>query len=643
MLSTDQEYKDQARKNISFAMNTNETNEMTSPVSKLSLNWKFIVYTLLIIIFFCCFLFFEESILYIYISMSERLTNFGFWSSYFSLLRSYLIEILIEVMNDIYYYNYNSSYITNADFKHRIHKLLKDLAIVVYDVFNDTPDCPSMMGIDELIDNLILKKNCEIPEIFQNIHDIYQCASLNRHLSTIHSLVENIIEDIDNYQGVFKGEVLTNLYHIIFKHSITKINEVGNRFTSLRKEEISKYKLNLFIYLLCGIVFLIFYLLLMISIITIFKRIFNMAICLIRRLSPVGLINNNALINYLFSRKNEEIEMGLTHSIFNNSFDGIICLNLDGIVEIINKTFANDYGYSPEQLVGQLIGTIFENESRVKLENQLKLMKNHESRDYGEQLICFTNDGRKVPSFVTLFAIKENENNLILIIRDESILLQKKKRLELAKKQSQDLLEQIMPPKVLKMLKEGKSEISFVVPSATVMFVDIVNFSKFSTDLSPQQTMGTLSTLFGAFDIWIQKYPLMTKIKLIGDTYMAACGLFVTDEEPKEHAKQSVDFALRVLNILDDTNIKLNTNLQIRIGINSDGPIIAGVLGTENRVFDIIGDTINVASRLEHKSEPGHILMSEKTYILVKDFGYNILPKGEVFLKGKGEMPAYAI
>ena len=368
-----------------------------------------------------------------------------------------------------------------------------------------------------------------------------------------------------------------------------------------------------------------------------------MAICLIRRLPPVGLINNSELTNNLLFKKGEEVEIGVTHTIFNNSFDGIICLSVDGLVEIINKSFINDYGYSTEQLVGQLIGSIFDDDSRIKIENQLKLMKNHESNNYSEHLICITNDGRAIPSYITLFGIKGNENNLILVIRDETVLLQKKKRLELAKKRSQDLLEQIMPQKVLMMLKQGKSEISFVVPSASVMFVDIVGFSSFSADLSPQQIMGTLSSLFGAFDIWIQKYPLMTKIKLIGDTYMAACGLFAVDEEPEKHAIQCVDFAIHVLSILDDINIKLNLNLRIRIGINSDGPIIAGVLGTENRVFDIIGDTINVASRLEHKAEPGHILMSQKTYDLVKDNNYHIVPKGEIFLKGKGDMKAYSI
>lgn len=642
MLSTDQEYKEQARKNVSLIV-VNENNEIVPPITKVSFNWKIFLFSFLIFLAFCCFILFEELILYYSMEFTKKMRNVGFFHCYFSLTRSYIIEILIDILNAIYNVNIPKYYLTNEAFKERIYFLLKAFQRNAYVILNDSPECPSSVGKDPVIDRIVLNSFCKTSSNFVNLHDSYECASLNRLFATFHSLIEKITEEIELFDGSFKGDELSNLYHLIFVHLIPLNRDAEERFNDIQKDYVHNYSLNLILFFICGIVFLIIWSILMAFIINNFRRIFNMAICLIRRLSPVGFINNTELINYLLYKKSEEIEMGVTHAIFNSSFDGIICMNLDGIVEIINKSFANDYGYSTEQLVGQLIGTIFDNASREKLENQLKLIKNHESTGYTQDVICFTNDGRAVPSFITLFATKQNENSLILVIRDQTILLQKKKRLELAKKRSQDLLEQIMPSKVLAMIKEGKSEITFSVPSASVMFVDIVNFSNFSADLSPQQIMGTLSTLFGAFDVWIQKYPFMTKIKLIGDIYMAACGLFAVDEEQSVIAKQCIDFALHVLNILDDTNIKLNMCLQIRIGINSDGPIIAGVLGNENRVFDIIGDTINVASRLEHKAEPGHILMSEKTFNLVKDFKYRITPKGEMFLKGKGNMKAYEI
>lgn len=643
MLNTDQEYKDQAKSNISLSA-LNENDNLIPPIENISFNWKFFLFSFSIILCFCCFILFVELILYFYKVMSDDIRNFGFFTCYFSLVRAYLIEILIETMNAVYNVDINANYITNIEFDAQIYNLLKLFENMIYEILNDTPDSPSSVGKDVDIDDIILTGNCAIPERMVDLHDVYKCASLNQLLSSIHVLLDKIIGEKSTYEGKFKGKEVSNLYHLIFAHSVQAILDVINRFALLQQEKVNDFNRNIMIFFICGIICLLIWSFILFFVYNQFRRIYNMTICLIRRLPPVGLINNHELANYLLSKKSENVEMGVSHTIFNNSFDGIVCINLDGIVEIVNKGFSNDYGYSTDQLVGQLISTIFEKESKEKLENQLKLFKNHESSNYyADDMICFTNDGKAVPSFINLFSIKENENCLILVIRDETILLQKKKRLELAKKRSQDLLEQIMPPRVLMMLKEGKSEISFTVPSASVMFVNIVNFSGFSSDLSPQQIMGTLSSLFGSFDIWIQKYPMMTKIKLIGDCYMAACGLFADDKQPEDHAQQCIDFGIRVLNILNDTNIKLNVNLQIRIGVNTGGPIIAGVLGTENRVFDIIGDAINVASRLEHKSEPGHLLMSEQTYYLIKDCGYIITPIGKVFLKGKGDMEAYSI
>lgn len=644
ILATSDEQKEQAKGNISLKYSSTETIETVLPNSNKSFDIMIVIYLLVVCISFLAFIVFEEFLLYFAKLTSERLKNIGTWSTNFALLRAYLMELIIEIINAVYYVKIENNYISDSILIRQIDEIIDSIDLLIQTILNDRPGDPAAVSVDSTIDRIVLSASCDKDSFIHSFHDVYKCGSLNQVISTVHVFTEKICEEIDRYNGIFRGEIMENIYHITFAHAITDLIDIGDRYTALKEEENKRFKLNSLIFFIGAVIFNIVCLIFMSLIILNFQRVFNISLCLIRRLPPVGLITNSELTNYLLYKKGEEIEIGVTHKIFNNSFDGIICLTMDGVVEIINKSFTNDYGYSTEQLVGQQIGLIFDTDSRIKVENQLKLMKNHESRDYADNVICLTNDGRMIQTYITLFVTKGNENNFILVVRDETVLLEKKKRLEMAKKQSQDLLEQIMPPKVLMMLKEGKSEISFSVPSATVIFVDIVNFSGFSVNLSPQQIMGTLSTLFGAFDVWIQKYPLITKIKLIGDIYMAACGLFDTDEmEPKNHAKQGIDFCLRVLNILDDTNIKLNTYLQIRIGVNTDGPLIAGVLGTENRVFDIIGDTINVASRLEHKAEPGHILMSEKTFVLVNEFGYNITPIGEVFLKGKGDMKAYSI
>lgn len=189
-------------------------------------------------------------------------------------------------------------------------------------------------------------------------------------------------------------------------------------------------------------------------------------------------------------------------------------------------------------------------------------------------------------------------------------------------------------------INQGEKDICFTVPNATIIFIDVVKFSEYAKRLSPQEIMGTLTTLFSAFDSLLHEYNLLLKIKLIGDVYMAAAGIFNNVENPKDHANQTVKFALDCLIAI---NVKLNTSLCVRIGVNTDGPIITGVLGTDKHVFDIIGDTINVESRLQSTDVPGKVQIIKTTYKILNEGEYLVEPRGEVYLKGKEQFMTYLI
>jgi class 3 adenylate cyclase len=192
-------------------------------------------------------------------------------------------------------------------------------------------------------------------------------------------------------------------------------------------------------------------------------------------------------------------------------------------------------------------------------------------------------------------------------------------------------------------LNQGETNISFSVPCVSVVFFDIVQFSQYSIGLSPSEILATLSTIFATFDSICEKYDLMTKIKLIGDIYMAAGGIFNPTVEPSHHAQQVIQFGLDCIQAIEDFNRKYNTQLQIRVGVNTDGPLLAGVLGIEKPVFDIIGDTINVAARLQSTDIPGHVQISENTQNLISDMDFLIEPRGEIELKGKGKQKTFLV
>jgi class 3 adenylate cyclase len=258
---------------------------------------------------------------------------------------------------------------------------------------------------------------------------------------------------------------------------------------------------------------------------------------------------------------------------------------------------------------------------------------------------CLADDDAIIPCQLYLLALFHGDDvsAFVAILRDETALLQQYEEAETAKKQSETLLYQILPRDLVVRLNAGEKDISFSILSATIMFIDIVKFSEYAANLTPQDIMGNLSLIFAAFDEACAKYHLLLKIKLIGDVYMCAGGLFTPDIAPTAHAEQMVRFGLEALQILEEINAKLSSDLAVRIGINSGGPILGGVLGTDKPTFDIIGDPINVAARLQSTDVPGKIQISEATQELIAQLEFPVEYRGEIELKGKGKQKTFLI
>jgi class 3 adenylate cyclase len=134
----------------------------------------------------------------------------------------------------------------------------------------------------------------------------------------------------------------------------------------------------------------------------------------------------------------------------------------------------------------------------------------------------------------------------------------------------------------------------------------------------------------------------MTKIKCIGDCYMAAGGIFSEVNQPAVHAKEMVEFGLAAIRALGTVNGEVNQSLRIRVGINTGGPIVAGVLGTEKPTFEILGPAINMAQQMEHTGIPMNVHMSRSTYELVYSGNFIIRERGEVTIK-QGQVVTYLV
>ena len=207
--------------------------------------------------------------------------------------------------------------------------------------------------------------------------------------------------------------------------------------------------------------------------------------------------------------------------------------------------------------------------------------------------------------------------------------------LEKEKGRTEKLLLNVLPIAIADRLQRGEKVEAETFPEVTVLFADVVGFTKLAAELGPRSVTNLLNELFEIFDDLAEKYKL-EKIKTIGDCYMAVAG--VPDRSPT-HAQQMADFSLEALSILKSQNQKLSRNLQIRIGMHS-GTVAAGIIGRKKFAYDLWGDVVNITNRLEGTAEPMKIHVSESVHARLED-SYIFEDRGEVELRNRGKLRTY--
>lgn len=203
-------------------------------------------------------------------------------------------------------------------------------------------------------------------------------------------------------------------------------------------------------------------------------------------------------------------------------------------------------------------------------------------------------------------------------------------------KESDDLLHSILPNEIARRLKAERTMIADDYEGASVLFADLAGFTPMSAKMTPPELVGLLNQIFTVFDRFVDDLGL-EKIKTVGDEYMVAAGVPVARPD---HAEAIAELALRIRDhvLVNDFD---GHRIRVRIGINS-GPVVAGIVGTQKFAYDLWGDAVNTASRMESSGIVDAIQVSPATYALIKDV-FECEPRGTIEVKGKGQMMTYIL
>lgn len=210
-------------------------------------------------------------------------------------------------------------------------------------------------------------------------------------------------------------------------------------------------------------------------------------------------------------------------------------------------------------------------------------------------------------------------------------------QLQAEQERTERLLLSILPMPVAEQLKQGQQIIADSFAEVTVLFADIVDFTRLSADHTPIEVVSLLNRIFSAFDRLAQQHGV-EKIKTIGDAYMAVGGLPIPQSN---HAEAIAEMAIDMLDVVAQFQGDTDEPLTMRIGINT-GPAVAGVIGTNKFIYDLWGDTVNIASRMESFGLAGCIQVSSTTYKILQN-KYSFKERGLIPIKGKGEMTTYLL
>lgn len=345
--------------------------------------------------------------------------------------------------------------------------------------------------------------------------------------------------------------------------------------------------------------------------------------------------------------KRKQAEAALAESeeryrdLFENAKDLIQSCTVDGRLIYVNRAWRETLGYSEAQVQGMNIFDIVHSDYKANLLEVLSRVMAGEKIDQIE-VAFISRNGQKVTveGNINCKFVEGNPVATRAIFRDITKRLETEEALRHEQQKTESLLLNILPQPIAERLKQETQEAGIIAEDfaeVSVMFADIVGFTQLASSMSPIELIDLLNHIFSAFDRLCEQHNL-EKIKTIGDAYMVVGGLPMKQDD---HAEAIAEMALDMQAAMTQFCNNTGREFSIRIGIHT-GPVVAGVIGLKKFSYDLWGDTVNIASRMESHGIAGQIQITSATYERLQH-KYWFEKRGVIVVKGKGEMTTYLL